>query len=85
MNKGDIMTDVKVTAINPKYQKTVNRFLNWNQRHDEVVNDNFLNDREGSPLQERTYKKAYIYFHDLPKRERVNICKTVKTISESHY
>ena len=61
---------MNVVAINKKYQSTVNRFITWNNKHDQAVNE------ENEKKAEKTYDKAYELFHLLPKREQMNIMKS---------
>lgn len=61
---------MKVIAINKKYQSTVNRFIAWNDKHDQAVNE------ENEKKAEKTYDKACELFRLLPKREQMNIMKS---------
>ena len=68
-----------ITAINPKYQSMVKRFVKWDKKYNAIVDFNHANDLDESncPKQERAYEKAAEIFHDLPKREQANINKTI--------
>jgi hypothetical protein len=63
-------------AVNKKYQSTVNRFLAWNFKYDQLVNQELDETRKG----EHAYEKAFELYHELTKREQANICKTFNEI-----
>ncbi|OES24038.1 hypothetical protein [Alteromonas macleodii] len=61
-----------ITAINPKYQTTVDRFVKWDIRYNAIVD---ATEDNGGTKQASAYEKAYNAFHSLPKREQQNITK----------
>lgn len=63
-----------IIAINPKYQATINKFIMWNAKYDEVVQ---ATDDNGGRKQENAYDKAKSYLEALPARERKNLAKRV--------
>ncbi|WGL39686.1 hypothetical protein PG288_6 [Vibrio phage PG288] len=64
-----------IKSVNPKHQKSVNRFLTWDQKYDQAVNENQQADRDDSPAQSRAYNRAADLWSALPKREQQNIVK----------
>ena len=65
-----------VIAINKKYQRKVNAFVNWNAKYDVLVNA----EKEETTQGHNAYSKACDYFHQLPKREQANIEKHIPTV-----
>lgn len=57
------------TAINPKYQKIVNRFIAANWKYDEMVDAG----TEDSIAGDKAYNKASELISYLPKREQENL------------
>ena len=61
-----------VIAINPIYQKIVNRFIKWDTRYSEIVS---ATDDNGGRKQEAAYDKAADAWYLLTARERVHLAK----------
>lgn len=64
---------MKIEAINKKHQVNVNRFVSWNDKYDAIVS---ATDDNGGSKQEAAHNKASEYWHELPKREQLNIVKS---------
>ena len=61
-----------ITAINPKYQTTISRFVKWDSTYNEIVD---ATDDANGREQQHAYERASYYFGILPKRERTNIAR----------
>ena len=59
-----------ITAINKKYQTTINKFIKAEAKYSKIVADTGDN---GGLKQERAYERAYELFDSLPKREQKNL------------
>ena len=57
-----------ISAINKKHQATVNKFLSWDTKYNQHVNN-----QDAGPKQAFSYDKAAINWQELPKREQANI------------
>ncbi len=66
-----------VTAINPKYQHTIKRFLKWNAHYDSIVSET---DDNGGTKQEKAYDRASEFWAEIPKSEQDNILKVCPDI-----
>ncbi len=69
-----MIKSIQVTAINPKYQSTVNRFILWDSKYSAIVD---ATEDNGGAKQENAYDKALTIWLELPKREQKNISKTI--------
>ncbi|PHS22014.1 MAG: hypothetical protein COA84_14120 [Robiginitomaculum sp.] len=65
---------ITITAINPKYQALINRFIKWDKRYSDIVDA--TQDSMSAP-QANAYEKAACIFVDLPKREQKNIQRQI--------
>ena len=63
-----------VVALNKKWQATVNRFIKWDKKYNDLVN---LDDDKNDRKQENAFNKAAENFNELPKREVRNISKHI--------
>ena len=60
---------MKLTAINPKYQRDVERAYAAIRKYHEIVNANAEKGRDSSPAQERAYDKWLEIIGEIPARE----------------
>lgn len=58
-----------IVAINEKYQRTVDRYLYWNDQYNVLVDSG----KEDSKAGDKAFDKLSYYFGILPKREQRNI------------
>lgn len=65
-----------INSINPKYQKTINKWFKLDRQYHDLVNQ----DLDCTVASGRIFTRASELFDSLPKREQININKQYKSI-----
>lgn len=64
-------TTLEICAINPKYQRNVTRYFNFDRQYNELVNQEL----DETPKGEKLFERCLDIWSELPKREQANISK----------
>ena len=65
-----------INAINPKYQKTINKWFKLERQYQALVNQGL----DCTVASGRIFSRAHELIESLPKREQININKQYKII-----